>query len=98
MIFSNITKKIENKYNKIEDNHKLGDYLKISFLLSIFLFCADIIYAYSLKNIEIAVNSALSIIATIIPVILAAIFLKEKITKTKILALTIILFSIYLLK
>lgn len=98
MIFSNITKKIENKYIKYTDKHKLIDYLKTSLILSIFLFTADIIYAYSLKNIEIAINSALSIIATIIPIILATIFLKEKITKTKILALTIILFSIYLLK
>ena len=83
--------KVYEKFSKI-------DYLKISFILSALLFSADVAYAYSLQNMSIAVTSSvISVIAITIPIILSAIFYKEKLSKKKIFALILILFSVYLL-
>ena len=92
------TQLVEKWDDKVYEKFSKFDYLKISLILSALLFCADVTYAYSLKNLNIAVVSSLiSVIAITIPIVLSAIFYKEKLSKKKIFALVLILFSVYLL-
>lgn len=93
-----LTKRVEKKPLWINNDLLNKDYIIISFFLSVMLFIADAIYAYWLQNINVSIVSALSIIATFVPIAFAFLFFKEKITITKVFALIIMLFSIYLLK
>ena len=98
LIISQITRKIEKKDLWINKNLTHFDYIFISLFLSSLLFIADVIYAYGLINLNISIVSALSIISTFIPILFAFMFFKEKLSISKIIALIIMLFSIYLFK
>lgn len=93
-----LTKKFEKKPTWINNDLLKKDYILLSFLLSILLFIADSIYAYWLKYMNVSIVSALSVIATFVPILFAFVFFKEEITFKKFIWLIMMLFSIFLLR